>query len=78
MRGQRFVATKRDLTDQMKQSLFREDLFYRIHVILIHLRPLRERKEDIDASVRHFLEKNIDNWGFQEDKTRLIKIHTCK
>jgi len=51
------VATQKDLTEQVKQSLFREDLFYRIHVIPIHLPPLRERKEDIPPLVEHFLKK---------------------
>jgi len=51
------VATQKDLEDQVKQGLFREDLFYRIHVIPIHLPPLRERKEDIPPLVEHFLKK---------------------
>jgi len=51
------VATQKDLTEQVKQGLFREDLFYRIHVIPIHLPPLRERKEDIPPLVEHFLKK---------------------
>jgi two-component system response regulator GlrR len=51
------VATQKDLTEQVKQGLFREDLFYRIHVIPIHLPPLRERKEDIAPLVEHFLKK---------------------
>jgi two-component system response regulator GlrR len=51
------VATNRDLEDQTKQGLFREDLFYRIHVIPVFLPPLRERKEDIPPLVEHFLKK---------------------
>jgi two-component system response regulator GlrR len=51
------VATQKDLETQVKQGLFREDLFYRIHVIPIHLPPLRERKEDIPLLIKHFLKK---------------------
>lgn len=51
------VATKKDLEDEVKKGLFREDLFYRIHVIPIHLPLLRERKEDIPPLVDHFLRK---------------------
>jgi two-component system response regulator GlrR len=51
------VATKRDLEDDVKKGLFREDLFYRIHVIPILLPPLRDRKEDIPHLVDHLLRK---------------------
>jgi two-component system response regulator GlrR len=50
------VATNKNLEEQVKQGLFREDLYYRIHVIPIHLPPLRDRKEDIPLLVDHFLE----------------------
>jgi two-component system response regulator GlrR len=51
------VATQKDLESHVKQGLFREDLFYRIHVIPINLPPLRERKEDIPPLVEHFLNR---------------------
>jgi two-component system response regulator GlrR len=49
------VATNKDLEAEMKEGRFREDLFYRIHVIPIHLPPLRDRKEDIPLLVEYFL-----------------------
>jgi two-component system response regulator GlrR len=51
------VATNKNLEDSVKQSLFREDLYYRIHVIPIELPPLRDRREDIPLLVDHFLKK---------------------
>lgn len=51
------VATHKDLVDEVKKGLFREDLFYRIHVIPIRLPPLKDRKEDIPYLVDHFLNR---------------------
>jgi two-component system response regulator PilR (NtrC family) len=51
------AATNVDLKREMEEGRFREDLFYRLHVIAIHLPSLRERKEDIPLLVQHFLEK---------------------
>jgi two-component system response regulator GlrR len=51
------VATNKDLEEEIKEGRFREDLFYRIHVIPINLPPLRERKDDIPALVEHFINK---------------------
>jgi DNA-binding NtrC family response regulator len=51
------AATNVDLKREMEDGRFREDLFYRLHVIAIPLPALRERKEDIPLLVQHFLEK---------------------
>lgn len=50
-------ATNQDLEKAVEDGKFREDLYYRIHVIPIHVPPLRERKEDIPFLIDHFIRK---------------------
>jgi len=51
------AATNRDLPQMIEEKQFRSDLFYRLSVFPIHLPPLRDRREDIPALVRHFMIK---------------------
>ncbi len=57
------AATNQDLTRMVAENRFREDLFYRINVIPIHLPPLRERREDIPLLADHFLGRYRDQMG---------------
>jgi two-component system nitrogen regulation response regulator GlnG len=54
------AATHRDLTQLIRQGLFREDLYYRLNVVPVRMPPLRERREDIPELVKHFLTKSAE------------------
>lgn len=56
-------ATSKDLEQAVENGSFRQDLFYRLNVIPIHMPPLRERKEDIPALTNHFLHEFSINRG---------------
>lgn len=57
------VATNKDLEKEVANKTFREDLYYRIHVIPLHIPPLRERREDIPLLTAHFLKKYSQKLG---------------
>jgi two-component system response regulator AtoC len=57
------AATHRDLSAEVKAGRFREDLYYRINVLHIHVPPLRDRRDDVNLLVDHFLERNNARLG---------------
>ncbi len=75
------AATNRNLQKLIEEGKFREDLFYRLNVLPIHIPPLRERKEDIPLLVEFFLRKftkhdvTLDQFLTQEDLENLMNYH---
>lgn len=63
-------ASNKDLREAVKKGLFREDLFYRLNVITIHVPPLRERKEDIPILIEYFTKIFCE-----ERKRPILKFH---
>jgi len=79
----RFItATNRDLKVACLRGAFREDLYYRLNVINIHLPPLRDRMEDVPFLVRHFIQdhaakrKDILIKGVTSDAMKILMNHT--
>jgi len=76
----RFIAaTNRNLQEAIKDNKFREDLFYRLNVINIHIPPLREHKDDIPLLMEHFVQKlsaDLKKPGIQiADKTMELLVN---
>jgi two-component system, NtrC family, response regulator HydG len=59
------AATHRDLRDLCARGLFREDLFYRLNVVHLHVPPLRERREDIPVLAKYFLSRYEQRFGLR-------------
>jgi len=75
------AATHRDLEAAIRQKHFREDLYYRLNVVVIHLPPLRERKEDIPDLVGFFLQKyaaesGVKNPSIHPDAIEFLQAQT--
>ncbi len=71
------AATNRNLEDLVKEGKFREDLYYRLNVVPIHIPPLRERKQDIPLLFGYFLERsnqlnNAQIEGFSEESMSVL------
>ena len=66
----RFVmATTEDLQQKVAEGAFREDLYYRVNVVQMHMQPLRERREDIPLLVAHFVDKIRQDNNMTEQKS---------
>jgi two-component system, NtrC family, response regulator HydG len=73
-------ASNQDLEDAVKRGEFRQDLFYRLNVVPVHLPDLKNRREDIPLLVHHFLQKFAQQHGevprrFSSDGMRILMTH---
>ncbi len=68
------AASNKDLFHEIKHNHFREDLYYRLSVIPLCLPPLRERREDIPALVRHFLKKHNSPAGVKFSEQAMARL----
>jgi len=70
------AATNLDLEQEVGAGRFREDLYYRLNVVPIHIPPLRDRREDIPALIAHFLRKYIKEYGVDRGELSAPTVRT--
>jgi len=70
------AATSRNILEAVEQGAFRQDLYYRLNVVPLHIPPLRERREDIALLIRHFIKKHAQEMGktIQDLSTDAMKV----
>ena len=71
-------ATRRNLEEETRKGAYREDFYYRINVIHIHVPPLRDRKEDIPLLVEHFLQKYSQETAKRVDRVSSPTMNLIK
>jgi DNA-binding NtrC family response regulator len=74
------VATNRDLEDMVRKGTFREDLFYRLNVVRIHMPPLRDRRDDVPLLLDHYMkefsrENNLPQAAFDPDVMQILRSY---
>ncbi len=75
--GARIVAaTNRNLTELVRTGRFREDLFYRLDVLRLHIPPLRERRPDIRALAAYFMGAHAPGSGLSHDALAMLEAHS--
>jgi len=75
------AATNKDLRKEVQEGRFREDLFFRLNVVQLHIPPLRERPEDILPLARHFLDRFAFDFkkrveGFSPEAVKKMKLYS--
>jgi Nif-specific regulatory protein len=71
-------ATNRNLSEMVQQGKFREDLFYRLNVVQMHLPPLRERRDDISLLAQHFLQISSEQFNKQVRRFSQPALHALE
>lgn len=74
------AATNHDLAERVRQGKFREDLYYRLHVIKLLLPPLRERMDDLPPLISHFIERFAGTFrktitGISDEALKVLQRH---
>jgi two-component system response regulator HydG len=71
------AATHYDLEERVKSQRFRQDLFYRLHVLPLAMPALRHRPDDVPVLARHFIQKHFgrSDWSFSADALEAMRAH---